>query len=96
MHDINMIVVFVYVFLFFTAYCLIFVFIPVENKYYPYWRKLLSTQSCFMYLPDSYSPLCHCYFVHGCLYRFLGNTILLSKCALSNAFSFLCTSIIKL
>lgn len=29
----------VYIFLAFTAYALIFVFIPVENKYYPYWRK---------------------------------------------------------
>lgn len=28
----------VYVFLAFTAYALIFVLIPVENKYYPYWR----------------------------------------------------------
>lgn len=29
----------VYVFLSFTAYALVFVFIPVKNQYYPYWRK---------------------------------------------------------
>ncbi|KAI8078328.1 amino acid/polyamine transporter I [Thamnidium elegans] len=32
----------VYVFLAFTAYALIFVLIPVENKYYPYWLPYVS------------------------------------------------------
>ncbi|CAO3703329.1 unnamed protein product [Rhizopus stolonifer] len=32
----------VYVFLIFTAYALVFVFIPVENHYYPYWLPYVS------------------------------------------------------
>lgn len=41
----------VYVFLFFTTYALVFVFIPLENKYYPYWRKksLVAQSSTWLY-----------------------------------------------
>ncbi|PHZ16800.1 amino acid transporter [Rhizopus microsporus ATCC 52813] len=40
----------VYAFLFFTLYALVFVFIPVDNKYYPYWlpyiTAILSMVAC--------------------------------------------------
>ncbi|RCH90854.1 hypothetical protein CU097_011068 [Rhizopus azygosporus] len=40
----------VYTFLFFTLYALVFVFIPVDNKYYPYWlpyiTAILSMVAC--------------------------------------------------